>query len=95
MLGTVPATTFFDILQRNANEGYFADPIHGGNFDMIGWRMVGFPGADAYYTDTVDKHGMEYFRPPSAIRGAASGRVGDGATADGGPQRVRFTNGGR
>lgn len=95
MLGEVPAATFFDHLLRNANEGYFADPIHGGNVDMIGWRMVGFPGADAYYTDLVDKHGMEYFRPPAGVAAAASGSVTSGATADGGPQPVRGTRGTR
>ncbi len=95
MLGEVPATTFFDHLHRNANEGYFADPIHGGNFEMVGWRMVGFPGAHAYHTDTVDNHGMEYFRPPAGITSPASGTVARGATATGGPLRVRATRGER
>jgi gluconate 2-dehydrogenase gamma chain len=26
-------------------EGFFADPIYGGNRDMVAWRMIGYPGA--------------------------------------------------
>ena len=95
MLNDVPAATFFEQLLQCTNEGYFADPIHGGNFDMIGWRMVGFPGAHAYHSDTVDRHGMEYFRPPAGVASTASGTPRRGATADGGPERVRFTRGAR
>lgn len=75
-IGDVPSATFFDLLQQNTMEGYFADPIHGGNEAMIGWRMVGFPGAHAYYTDTVNNHGMDYWRPPAGITRPASGLYG-------------------
>lgn len=50
----IPAQVFFDELLALTNEGYFADPIHGGNRDYAGWRMVGFPGAHAYYLDFVE-----------------------------------------
>src|SRR3546814_1096962 len=36
---------FFETLLANTIEGFFADPAYGGNRDMIGWRMIGFPGA--------------------------------------------------
>ena len=55
-LGDVPRQTFFDEILALVNEGYFADPIYGGNKDYAGWRMVGFPGAHTYYTDFVDKN---------------------------------------
>ncbi|MEJ0068963.1 MAG: gluconate 2-dehydrogenase subunit 3 family protein [Pseudomonadota bacterium] len=35
-------------------EGFFADPIYGGNRDMVGWKMIGFPGARYDYGDWVE-----------------------------------------
>ena len=35
---------FFDLLWRNTEEGYFADPMYGGNRNKAGWKLVGFPG---------------------------------------------------
>jgi gluconate 2-dehydrogenase gamma chain len=58
---------FFETLLANTIEGFFADPIHGGNRDMVGWRMVGFPGAYAGYTDLVGRHNLQFNRPPSGI----------------------------
>lgn len=31
-------------------EGFFCDPAYGGNRDMVGWKMVGFPGAQWGYS---------------------------------------------
>ena len=36
---------FFELLLQNTMEGFFADPIYGGNRDMVGWKLIGFPGA--------------------------------------------------
>ncbi len=41
---------FFAMLQDDANEGFLADPIYGGNRDFAGWRLVGYPGAQRAYT---------------------------------------------
>lgn len=65
--GDIPGATFFDLLLQNTVEGFLADPIHGGNFSMAGWLMLGFPGADAYYTSLVDNFGMEFFKAPSGV----------------------------
>jgi gluconate 2-dehydrogenase gamma chain len=46
-LDPVPATTFFNMLLTNTVEGFFSDPIYGGNRDKVGWRLVGFPGVPA------------------------------------------------
>ena len=45
-LGTVPAMVFFKQLLTNTKEGFFADPMYGGNHTLIGWKMIGFPGAN-------------------------------------------------
>jgi gluconate 2-dehydrogenase gamma chain len=43
------AKPFFEALYQSAMEGFFADPIHGGNRDKASWRMVGYPGLPASY----------------------------------------------
>ena len=43
-LPSLSSKLFFDILWRNTEEGFFADPLYGGNKDKVGWRLVGFPG---------------------------------------------------
>ena len=42
--------SFFDMLQKHTMEGMFADPLYGGNKDLVGWRMLGYPGAQRAYT---------------------------------------------
>ena len=52
-LPSVPATMFFDLLLQLTNEGYFADPIYGGNKNKAVWKMLGFPGAGVVFTDKI------------------------------------------
>ena len=61
---------FFEQVLQNAMEGFFADPIYGGNRDMASWRMIGFPGARYDYRAFVDKHGAKLDFPPLSIAGA-------------------------
>jgi gluconate 2-dehydrogenase gamma chain len=35
---------FFSLFRQNVLEGMLADPMYGGNKNLIGWRWVGFPG---------------------------------------------------
>ncbi|TPK54804.1 gluconate 2-dehydrogenase subunit 3 family protein [Mesorhizobium sp. B2-4-19] len=53
-LPTVPTGTFFGLLLQLTIEGYFADPMYGGNKDAATWKMIGFPGADAMYADKIE-----------------------------------------
>jgi hypothetical protein len=73
--GGTPASDFFTLLRSLTNEGYFADPIYLGNYDYAGWRMVGFPGAHAYYLERVDDHGISAPPPPRGIAHQARGRA--------------------
>lgn len=78
-LGDVSAQVFFNELLSLANQGYFADPLYLGNHDYAGWKMVGFPGAHAYFTERVGDnaptsqppmgiaHGSYPARPPRAV----------------------------
>ena len=61
--GAVPgfprAAEFFEAVRYHVLEGVFCEPHYGGNRDMIGWRLVNFPGqqfgyADAYINRLVD-----------------------------------------
>src|SRR5690606_8533861 len=47
------AGNFFSLLLANTKEGYFADPLYGGNHGMASWKYIGFPGARAQYLDWV------------------------------------------
>lgn len=45
------ATEFFDLVRRHVMEGFFCEPYYGGNRDMVGWKLVGFPGQQRGYAD--------------------------------------------
>jgi gluconate 2-dehydrogenase gamma chain len=72
-LGGYPSSEFFETLLANTIEGFFCDPSYGGNRDMVGWRMIGFPGAYAAYVSLYTSHGMKFEREPMSIasQGAA------------------------
>jgi len=63
------ARVFFEQLLTNTQEGFFADPVYGGNRDMVGWKMIGFPGARYDYRDWVERHNERYPLPPVGITG--------------------------
>ena len=65
--GPLPSAVFFASLLDATMEGFFSDPIYGGNRDKIGWKLVGFPGVAAVYTTFVDKHGVPYNAEPVSI----------------------------
>ena len=60
---------FFELVLQNTMEGFFADPLYGGNKGMAGWKLVGFPGARYDYRDHIDKHNVPYPRGPISIYG--------------------------
>ena len=60
------AKVFFSTMRDHVIEGFFADPVYGGNHDMVGWRLVGYPGAQRAYTPD-DIHGDTPLRPPQSL----------------------------
>lgn len=67
-LESVSARLFFDLLLRNTEEGFFSDPMHGGNRDKIGWKLIGFPGVAASdYSDHIPKYNVPYEVEPVSI----------------------------
>ena len=65
----VRASEFFSQLLNNSKEGYFADPMYGGNRGMAAWSMIGFPGARADFADWSRHPGKPYPLGPVSILG--------------------------
>jgi gluconate 2-dehydrogenase gamma chain len=75
-LATADAKTFFEVLMQNTLEGFWADPIYGGNRDMVGWKLIGFPGARYDHSPYVTKHNERYPLPPVSIAGRPEWKKG-------------------
>jgi gluconate 2-dehydrogenase gamma chain len=73
-LQQIENTHFFALLRQNTLEGMFCDPVHGGNVDMVGWQLVGFPGPRMSNYEEIDKHYGEAFRPKLITLEQAIGR---------------------
>ena len=73
-LHQIESTRFFSLLRTHTIEGMFSDPMHGGNRDLIGWQLLGFPGPRMGYYDDVDRHYGEPFRPKPASLAQILGR---------------------
>ena len=57
----------------------FADPLYGGNRDFVGWRLVGFPGAQAIFTPADLQNKQAFARAPIVgLQTTAKGPVGRG-----------------
>jgi gluconate 2-dehydrogenase gamma chain len=73
------AREFFVTLRVHTMEGMFADPLYGGNRDFAGWRLVGFPGAQAIFTPSDLKSTAEFTRAPIVgLQTTAKGPMGRG-----------------
>lgn len=68
-VGGPDAQQFFKDLLTDVQQGFFADPLYGGNRDMCAWKMIGFPGARYDYRDWVSRHNEPYPYPPVSIQG--------------------------
>ena len=67
-LPSLSSKLFFDLLWRNTEEGYFADPMYGGNRGKVGWKLVGFPGVPSgAYKDHLDKSELYRAEPVSIL----------------------------
>jgi gluconate 2-dehydrogenase gamma chain len=81
---TVPAPVFFSQLLANTKEGYFADPLYGGNRGMAAWKWIGFPGARADFTDWIDQAGRAYM-----VQSRSTERAADGGASEAGRRRYQ------
>jgi gluconate 2-dehydrogenase gamma chain len=44
---------FFAALVAHTRQGFYGDPVYGGNRDRVGWKVIGFPGPQSL-RDTMD-----------------------------------------
>lgn len=64
----VGAAAFFSLLLQYVMAGFFADPVHGGNQDMVGWKLIGFPGAQhGLYREWILRFGEEFTGEPKSL----------------------------
>jgi gluconate 2-dehydrogenase gamma chain len=62
------AKMFFEALLQSAMEGFFADPIYGGNRNKVSWRMVGYPGLPATWAaKALEYRGKKVTIEPQSI----------------------------
>lgn len=60
----IPAKLFFDLLVRDTKDGFFSDPIYGGNRERVGWKLIGYPGAGGNYMEAIFKVDTPYEADP-------------------------------
>lgn len=74
-LPSLSSKFFFDLLWRNTEEGYFADPLYGGNRGMVGWRLLGFPGLPTSEYRELITSSEPYRAEPVSVLDVQTGRV--------------------
>jgi gluconate 2-dehydrogenase gamma chain len=47
---------FLPLLALHTRQGFYADPLYGGNRDRVGWQVIGFPGP----TSLAEVHSGRY-----------------------------------
>jgi gluconate 2-dehydrogenase gamma chain len=65
---SLPSRAFFAQLLALTMQGFFSDPVYGGNRNKASWVMLGFPGLPATYADKIDEYrDKRYTAPPQSI----------------------------
>lgn len=59
----VGAQAFFNLLLSHTLSGFFADPLYGGKVNMVGWKLIGFPGAQVSYANDILNFGAPFTGP--------------------------------
>jgi len=68
-LARVPAATWFNMFLALTMEGYFGDPMYGGNKDKAVWKMIGFPGVPGMYSEVIEQYrNKPYLHTPKSIQ---------------------------
>jgi hypothetical protein len=63
----IPLRTFFSsFLLKYVMEGFFGDPMYGGNKNMAAWKMIAYPGVRADYLEWVGDAKPYPYRPERA-----------------------------
>lgn len=57
--GPPKAAEFFAVVYEHTIEGTFGDPLYGGNANSVGWKLIGFPGAQWGYSPAQMSKGFD------------------------------------
>lgn len=60
------ARAFFTQLRNDTIEGMFGDPTYDGNINLVGWKLIGYPGAQRFYTP-ADIMNPSFTREPQSL----------------------------
>ena len=85
-LPSLSSKFFFDMLWRNTEEGFFADPLYGGNRDKVGWQLLGFPGVPSGQYRELVTSSEPYHAEPVSVLDIQTGKVP--VDAEGFPKHV-------
>jgi len=62
------ARQFFEAVLQSAMEGFFADPMYGGNRNKVSWKMLGYPGLPATWASkALEYRGKKVSIEPQSI----------------------------
>ncbi|HJF33235.1 MAG TPA: gluconate 2-dehydrogenase subunit 3 family protein [Sporosarcina psychrophila] len=59
----VSSTEFFNLLRSLTMEGVYADPLYGGNKEMLGWKMRKYPGSRMTYLQEIQSENFVVLEP--------------------------------
>jgi hypothetical protein len=45
LLTDIERTPFFNLVRTHTVTGFFASPVHGGNYGKVGWQLIGYDDA--------------------------------------------------
>lgn len=65
----VGSKLFFSNFLAEVRNGFFADPSYGGNKNMGGWKLIGYPGMRADYMDWITVRDKPYPLGPVDLAG--------------------------
>lgn len=51
---------FFPALCLHTRQGFYCDPVYGGNRDRVGWRVIGFPGPESLVDTQTCSYSLEH-----------------------------------
>lgn len=60
------AKAFFTQLRNDTIAGFFSDPLYGGNRDLVGWKLIGYPGPQSFYLPE-DLTNESFAREPQSL----------------------------
>lgn len=61
----VRSDAFFQLLRQATIEGVYADPVYGGNKDMMGWKMIEYPGPRLGWEEDLESEEFLSLEPQS------------------------------